>query len=246
MNDGSKSFSPHQISIKPKHQPRRLVVTYEVGVFEVLRGKMFTGIVSEIGKVKSILKKGSSMQLEVTCSRALVNGTAIGASIAINGVCLSVVKKKGSLSFDVVDNTFKRTNLKRLKISSPVNLEKALRLGDDVSGHMVSGHVDDERTIYKLQKTSDRCTLDISLLPKDEKYLVPRGAVAIDGISLTVAEVFGTFFRIYLIPHTLKNTILKFKKIRDYVNIEFDIAAKYAEKRSAKPITNDLLRKNGF
>jgi len=207
---------------------------------------MFTGIVGEIGKVKSILKRGSSVRLEVMCSGTLIKDTAIGASIAINGVCLSAVKKNGSLFFDVVGNTFKRTNLKRLKISSPVNLEKALRLGDDVSGHMVSGHVDDERTIYKLQKTSDRCTLDISLLPKDEKYLVPRGAVAIDGISLTVAEVYGTFFRVYLIPHTLKNTILKFKNIRDYVNIEFDIAAKYAEKRSAKPITQDLLRKKGF
>jgi len=207
---------------------------------------MFTGIVSEIGKVKSILKRGSSVQLEVLCSETLIKDTAIGASIAINGVCLSAVKKNRSLFFDVVDNTFKRTNLKKLKISSPVNLEKALRLGDDVSGHMVSGHVDDERTIIRLQKTSAKCTLDISLLPKDEKYLVPRGAIAIDGISLTVAEVYGTFFRVYLIPHTLKNTILKFKNIRDYVNIEFDIAAKYAEKRSAKPITRDLLRKKGF
>jgi len=207
---------------------------------------MFTGIVGEIGKVKSILKRGSSVRLEIMCSGALIKDTAIGASIAINGVCLSVVKKNGSLFFDVVDNTFKRTNLKRLKISSPVNLEKALRLGDDVSGHMISGHVDDERTIYRLQKTSDRCTLDISLLPKDEKYLVPRGSVSIDGISLTVAEVYGTFFRVYLIPHTLKNTILKFKNIRDHVNIEFDIAAKYAEKRSPKPITQDLLRKKGF
>ncbi len=207
---------------------------------------MFTGIVSEIGKVKSLSRRGASVRLEVLCGKDFIKETAIGASISINGVCLSAVRKNGSLFFDVVENTFKKTNLKRLKISSSVNLEKALKLGDDVSGHMVSGHVDGERRIKRIQKSSVECILEVSISPKDEKYLVPRGSVAIDGVSLTVAEVYGTFFRVYLIPHTIENTVLKLKKQNDHVNVEFDAAAKYAEKNSAGAITKDFLRKKGF
>jgi len=209
-------------------------------------GKMFTGIVSEIGKVKNLLRRGASVRLEVLCGKRLIKETAIGASIAINGVCLSAVRKNGSLFFDVVENTFKKTNLKRLKVSSPVNLETALRLGDDVSGHMVTGHIDGERRIKRIQRSSDKCVLDVNMLPKDEKYLVSRGSVAIDGVSLTVAEVYGTFFRAYLIPHTIENTVLKFKKQNDYVNVEYDMAAKYIEKGLNAVISKDFLRKKGF
>ncbi|MBL7072946.1 MAG: riboflavin synthase [Candidatus Omnitrophica bacterium] len=207
---------------------------------------MFTGIVSEIGKVKSIRRRGALVQLEVECGKRLIKETAIGASIAINGVCLSVTRKNGSLFFDVVENTLKKTNLKRLKISSPVNLEKALKLGDDVSGHMVTGHVDDERRIKRIQRSSAKCILDVNISPNDEKYLVQRGSVAIDGVSLTVAEVYGTFFRVYLIPHTIENTVLKFKKQNDHVNVEYDMTAKYIEKGLGEVISKDFLRKKGF
>jgi len=207
---------------------------------------MFTGIVREIGKVKSLLKRGALVRLEVLCGGDLLKEIAIGASVAINGVCLSAVRKNGSLFFDVVENTFKKTNLKRLKISSPVNLEKALKLGDDVGGHMVSGHVDGERRIKRIQKSSDKCILEVSISPEDKKYLVSRGSVAIDGVSLTVAEVYGTFLRAYLIPHTIENTVLKFKKQNDYVNVEYDMAAKHIKNGLEGGITKDFLQHKGF
>ena len=207
---------------------------------------MFTGIITEIGEVKNVIRKGNSFLLEVKCDKTPEN-IAIGDSVAVNGVCLSVVKKKGTLLFDVVKNTFDKTNLKRLKTGDPVNLENAMKLGDTLSGHMVSGHVDCERPIRNNKKTPKGWVLDIGLLPGDEKHLVPQGSVAIDGISLTVGEISGNFLRIFLIPHTLENTILKLKRTKDYVNLEFDMMAKYAEKKKpASAITENILRKKGF
>ncbi len=207
---------------------------------------MFTGIVTGIGEVESIVKKSDAARLEIRCGKTL-EGIETGDSVSINGVCLSVVGKNKSLTFDVVGNTLNKTGLKRLKKGDKVNLENALRHGDKISGHMVSGHVDGERVIKQLTKTSKGYTLDISFLAGDEKYLVPRGSVSIDGISLTVAEITHGYFRIFLIPHTLENTTLKLKKTGDYVNLEFDTMAKYAEKgKSSGSITKDTLRRTGF
>lgn len=207
---------------------------------------MFTGIVKELGKVKKFTPKGDVYSLVVKCAE-VSKGIDIGDSIAVNGVCLSVVKiNKDSLVFDAVRNTVKNTNLRRLRVGSVVNLENALRLGDDISGHMVSGHVDGERSLKANKKTRKGWVLDVKLLPGDEKYIVSKGSIAIDGISLTVGEVLPGAVRIFIIPHTLENTSLSGKKAGDHVNVEFDLTAKYAAKGSSGAINMDSLRHNGF
>ena len=208
---------------------------------------MFTGIIKEIGKIKSIKRSGSSVRLTVAC--ATVNkDLETGDSISVSGVCLSAVGKDASgISFDCVKNTFDVTNLKRLKAGDAVNLEGALKMGDKVSGHMVTGHVDGERVIKKNTTTSKGWMLEVAVLGDDEKYLVPKGAVSVDGVSLTVGELSPYSFKIFLIPHTLDNTTLKLKKTGDYVNVEFDIMAKYAERKNFKGrITEEMLKEKGF
>ena len=207
---------------------------------------MFTGIITEIGEVKSIVRKGPSARLEIACKK-VGKDINLGDSVAVNGVCLSVVDASDSLFFDVVGNTLSKTVFKRLKAGDAVNLESALKLGDTLSGHMVSGHVDGERVVKNNRKISGDQVLDIGILPGDEKYLLARGSVAVDGVSLTVGELSRGFFRIYLIPHTLDNSTLKSKRPGDYVNVEFDMMAKYAERNSQKgTITGDMLVEKGF
>jgi riboflavin synthase len=207
---------------------------------------MFTGIIQEIGKTESIKKGSSSVKLEVSCEK-IAEDVKLGDSISVNGTCLSVVDSKAkSLSFDVVINTFSVTNLKRLRAGSLVNLESALKLGEKVSGHMVTGHIDGERIVKSNSQTSRGWTIEVGTLPGDEEYLVSKGAVAIDGISLTIGELLPNSFKIFLIPHTLENTTLKLKKCGDYVNVEFDIMAKYAKKNKGSNITEKILREKGF
>ena len=207
---------------------------------------MFTGIVEEIGEVKGIYRKGDSVRLTVSCDK-IKEGLELGDSVAVNGVCLSVTGKEKDVTFDVVKNTFDLTGLKRLKAGSKVNLENAMTLGDKVSGHMVSGHIDGERIIKNNMKSSKGWTLDVSIQAGDEKYIVPKGSISIDGVSLTVGEVYSGAFRIFLIPHTLDNTILKDKKAGDYINVEFDTIAKYTQKQKREgSITKDFLQEKGF
>ncbi|MEA3489683.1 MAG: riboflavin synthase [Candidatus Omnitrophota bacterium] len=207
---------------------------------------MFTGIITEVGKVKRVRRTGPSAVLEVMCRKA-GDPLSPGESVAVNGVCLSVTGRRSGLLFDVVGNTLEKTNLKRLKTGDPVNLESALKIGDTLSGHMVSGHVDCERRLKNGKKTAKGWIMDISIFPGDRRHLVRKGSIAVDGVSLTVGELTVNRLRIFLIPHTLENTILKLKKTGDYVNLEFDIMAKYAEKRnSGNMITEDMLREKGF
>jgi len=207
---------------------------------------VFTGIISGIGEVKSIARKGLSTRLEITCAET-VETPGLGDSVAVNGVCLSVTGKNNNLVFDVVRNTLNMTNLKRLKPGSAVNMEGALRLGDALSGHMVSGHIDAERAIKSNRKTSRGWALDIGICPGDERYLVARGSIALDGVSLTVGELSRGFFRVFLIPHTLGNTTLRSKKTGDYVNVEFDMTAKYAARaKQTGSVTEEMLREKGF
>jgi len=206
---------------------------------------VFTGIVKEIGKVKSLRWDGSVRRLNVACEK-VTEGLAIGDSVAVNGVCLSVASLAGGTVFDVVGNTLNKTNLKRLRAGDPLNLESAMKLGEKISGHMVTGHVDGVRVLRCSSRTSRGWVVDISALQEDAKYLVPEGAVAVDGVSLTVGEVYRDFFRIYLIPLTLKDTTLSSKKTGDRLNVEFDMMAKYAEKQRKGSITEDTLRRAGF
>ena len=208
---------------------------------------MFTGIVSETGKVESISRKGLSFSLKVKCKN-VNKDLEMGDSVAVNGVCLSVVGKfPESATFDVVKNTFNITNLKRLKKGDPVNLEGSLKMGDKLSGHMVTGHIDGERLIKANKNTPDGWMIEVAALAGDEKYLVPKGAVAVDGVSLTIGDLFPGSFRVFLIPHTLKNTTFELKKAGDYVNVEFDILAKYAERKGQSgSITKEMLMEKGF
>ncbi len=206
---------------------------------------MFTGIIKEKGTVKKIFRSGREYKIEITAD-SVGNGLDLGASIAVNGVCLSLVeKKKRSLVFDIVKNTYDLTNLKRVKKSSPVNLEEALKAGDDISGHMVSGHVDAERKILKNQRSSSGWILDIETSSSDNDHIAPKGSIAIDGISLTISEIKPGYLRIFLIPHTLENTTLSNKKPGDFVNIEFDMLSKYS-KPDRSAISRDFLAKRGF
>ncbi|MGD2279403.1 MAG: riboflavin synthase [Candidatus Omnitrophota bacterium] len=208
---------------------------------------MFTGIISETGKVESITRKGSSFSLKVKC-KSVNKGLEAGDSVAVNGVCLSAVgKDPQSATFDVVKNTFNITNLKRLKTGDPVNLEGSLKVGDKLSGHMVTGHIDGERVIKANKETSNGWMIEVAARPEDGKYLVPKGAVAVDGVSLTIGELFRGSFRIFLIPHTRKNTTFELKKAGDYVNVEFDILAKYAERKGpSSSVTKEMLMEKGF
>ena len=208
---------------------------------------MFTGIIQEIGTVKKISRKRDMTYLEVSCKQVL-RDAVLGDSIAVNGVCLSIVKKGTDLlGFDVVFNTFNTTNLKRFRSGSAVNLESSLKMGDDISGHMVSGHIDKERTLIRNTKTIDGWILEINIKAEDRKHIVTKGSITVDGVSLTIGDIGANSIKIFLIPHTLDNTVLKNKKTGDHVNIEFDQLGKYAAKDSAKSnITKNMLFEKGF
>ncbi|MFN3740642.1 MAG: riboflavin synthase [Thermodesulfovibrionales bacterium] len=190
---------------------------------------MFTGIVVELATVSSFIKKGSGSSLYVKTS--VGEDASIGDSIAINGVCLTVVDKKdGILGFDLSEETMRTTNLKELSQGARVNIEPALKAGGSFGGHFVTGHIDCTGIIKTRQQRGDFIYFEV-LAPEDfMKYLVPKGSVAVDGISLTVVEVFKDYFSLVIIPHTAKLTTLGFKGPGDRVNLEADIIGKYVIK----------------
>lgn len=207
---------------------------------------MFTGIVEEIGKIKNIFSKGSSRALLLDAKK-IHEDTRIGDSISVNGVCLTVNEKKSDgLVFDVIEETLERTNLGFLKKGDSVNVEGALASGGKVSGHFVYGHIDGLRPVVGGKKGKDGGYVDIALNKEDHKYVLEKGSIAVDGVSLTVGKVFSDKVRIFLIPHTLKNTILPDTKTGNQVNIEFDFLAKYVYKQSRGGITEKFLKETGF
>lgn len=188
---------------------------------------MFTGIVEEMGLVEGLKRISDVYRLTVR-SNAVSEDGKIGDSICVNGVCLTVVERKGnSISFDIIQETIRRTNLGILKRNNLVNLERSLRLQDRISGHFVTGHIDGVGRIEKRFSASKDTCLEVCVEPDAAFYIAHKGSIALDGVSLTVGEVMGTKFRVYLIPHTLKVTNLGQKRIGDAVNIEVDILAKY-------------------
>lgn len=212
---------------------------------------MFTGIIEQTGIVKDISIKGDTRQLSVYLSKK-ADSLKIGDSISVSGVCLSVVTfEKNNLIFDVTEETFKNTSLRRAKTNDIVNIERSLKREGGLDGHFVLGHVDGTRKIKALKKDSRPYT-DILIFPDDKPYVVKKGSIAIDGISLTVSEVYESAIRVFLIPHTLENTNLKHKKAGDEVNIEFDILGKYAQKRllceknGSSRLTEEFLKNHGF
>jgi len=187
---------------------------------------MFTGIIREIGKVKKITKSGSSVKLGIESSFILSEAN-ISDSISVNGVCLTLSSKdKNILSFDAISSTLENTNIKRLKKNSYVNLEPALSLGKKVGGHFVLGHVDLELKLKKLIKKSGHWQLEIDLPSKLKNNILVNGSIAIEGVSLTVKKVLPRSFTVDVVPFTYSNTTIKYTRIGNFLNIEFDYLLK--------------------
>jgi riboflavin synthase len=187
---------------------------------------MFTGIIEELGRVRKIARRGNLALLEISAKETLID-TKVGDSIAVNGACLTVVSLgNGVFGFEVIAETQKVTNLGLLKIGEMVNLERSLRIGDRVSGHFVTGHVDCLGLVGKKSLRNGSVEFEISIPPYFMRYCLPKGSVSLDGISLTLAKMRASSFSVCIIPHTLKNTTLNFKGPSDKLNVEFDILAK--------------------
>jgi len=190
---------------------------------------LFTGIIEEIGYVKRINQQSRSAQIEIKADKVL-GDVAVGDSIAVNGVCLTVVTFDSQhFTADVMPETISKTNLRELKPGSPVNLERALQLGGRLGGHIVQGHVDAIGTIVEKQILEIAIIYRIATEPELLQYVVPKGSVAIDGVSLTVVDVFQDSFTVSLIPHTAHETVLGEKKPGDRVNLESDIIGRYVK-----------------
>jgi len=187
---------------------------------------MFTGIIEELGRVKRVSRSGRLMGLEISARKTLQD-TRIGDSIALNGVCLTVISlSDSSFSFEVMSETFRKTNLGLLKAGEQLNLERSLKLGDRVSGHFVSGHIDCLGIIRRKGIRNGNLAFEIAVPNSFMRYCLPKDSVSLDGISLTLAEKRANIFSVFIIPHTLKNTTLSFKGPSDKLNVEFDILAK--------------------
>ena len=182
---------------------------------------MFTGIVQGVGEV--ITKTSHNTVTSMTIKLPNVKSLAIGASVSINGVCLTVVSLDSNIvQFDIIDETLKRTNLGDISVGDFVNIERSLKFGDEVGGHVLSGHIYDTGIINSKTKKGDQMSLSILAPPSIQKYLTEKGYIAIDGISLTVGEIKDGCFDLHIIPETMRLTILDSKEVGDIVNIEID------------------------
>ena len=187
---------------------------------------MFTGIIEEIGKIKEKRYKGSGCKIIVEGEK-IFEDLKIGDSISVNGVCLTVEEiENKNFSVSLSFHTLKNTNLGDIKIGEYVNLERALKIGDRIGGHFLTGHIDFKTKIYSFKKDGEFYLMKILIPEEYKKFIVKKGSIGIDGISLTIAETFENGIIIYLIPFTIKNTNLKYKKQGDFVNVEIDIFAK--------------------
>ena len=190
---------------------------------------MFTGIIEEIGIVKQLVPGKVSYRLTVSANKVL-EGTQVGDSIATNGICLTVTAIHGNnFDADVMAETVRRTNFSSLHAGSRVNLERALTPMSRLGGHIVSGHIEGQGTIAARRIDGIAMVVTIATEPKLLKYIIKKGSIAIDGISLTVTNVNDSGFSVSLIPHTAKETTLGFKDVGDSVNLETDIIGKYVE-----------------
>jgi len=189
---------------------------------------MFTGIVEELGEVARFIHRDGAWRLEVKAQRVL-EGAEIGSSLALNGVCLTVVERAGTLlAFDVGPETLNATALADLAPGAPVNLERPLRLGAPLGGHLVLGHVDGIGRVERVTPERDTVRMKIAVPdPGMERYMIPKGSVAVDGVSLTVAGLEAGAFEVMVIPHTLDVTTLGKRSVGDRVNLEMDVIGKY-------------------
>lgn len=216
---------------------------------------MFTGIVEEMGKIVRVEKGAKSSRLTVSGDK-IFSDLKLGDSVATNGVCLTVTSfSKGIFTADVMNETLKRSNLGELRQGRMVNLERAMIANGRFGGHIVSGHIDGTGVITKIEQDDIAVWYTIRADRKIMKYIIEKGSVAIDGISLTIAKVTDNDFSVSLIPHTAKETVLGYKKTGDTVNLENDVVGKYIEhflsfkeepETKSSGITKEFLLKAGF
>jgi riboflavin synthase len=213
---------------------------------------MFTGIVEELGKVVElkILPDSGLLTLE---GRKVLEGTQIGDSISVNGVCLTVTKLQGNVfTVDVMAETLSKTNLKECSRGCRVNLERALQLSTRLGGHIVSGHVDGVGTIQRITPVGIAKVFEVKAPSSLLRYVLPKGSITIDGISLTVVDLLAHGFSVSLIPHTREETTLGFKGVGDTVNLETDIIGKYVARflektdEPKKDLSMNFLAEHGF
>lgn len=209
---------------------------------------MFTGIIEEVGIVKNIKKGTKSASITISCKK-IFDDLKSGDSVATNGVCLTVTNlSNSSFSADVMNETLSKSSLGSLQIGSRINLERAMPASGRFGGHMVSGHIDGTGKIISIKKDDIAVWYTVKTSTKIMQYIIEKGSIAIDGISLTVAKVNHDCFSVSVIPHTAKETTLSEKYIGCFVNLENDIVGKYIEKFSQnnKGITKEFIIKNEF
>ncbi len=191
---------------------------------------MFSGIVAEVGQVKAYRSQGNAASLTIAASQAFADA-AIGESVAVNGVCLTIVQRQGSIfTVDVSPETLRATNLGQLRAGGGVNLERSLRLNDLLGGHLVSGHIDGVGTIIEKRAEANAIHYVIQAPTNLMRYIVPKGSVAVDGISLTVVACLPAGFQVTIIPHTAAVTTIGRKDVGATVNLECDMLGKYVER----------------
>ncbi|HZX48190.1 MAG TPA: riboflavin synthase [Nitrospirota bacterium] len=191
---------------------------------------MFTGIIEELGTVKGVRRQSEGIRLSVT-AKLVMDGMKTGDSIAVNGVCLTVTEfDNSSFTADVSGETVKRSNLGKQRAGDRVNLERPMKLSDRLGGHLVAGHVDGIGVVRGVEKKGGMLLFNFEVPTEIQQYLIQKGSIAIDGISLTVNEVKGNRYTVTVIPHTTEMTTLGFKKTGDMVNLEADMIGKYVER----------------
>lgn len=211
---------------------------------------MFTGLVEQVGTIRSIQQNGNGLTLEIKADK-IVKDVALGDSIAVDGVCLTVTQfTHNSFRVDAVGETVSRSTLKERSVGDAVNLERALMAGQRMGGHIVQGHVDAVAKIAKVEQRDPEVWLIVDLPDSLQQFVVEKGSVTIDGLSLTIAETHASSIAIAVIPHTAQVTTIGHKKAGDAVNIEVDVLAKYIHKM-VQPykdagLTMDTLKKYGF
>ncbi len=214
---------------------------------------MFTGLIEEIGYIEKIETKTISTTMQIKAKKVL-DKVKVGDSIATNGACLTVVTHTdNTFTVDIMAETVRMTNIKTLRKGDPVNLERALRLSDRLGGHIVSGHIDGTGVIKEFREEENAIWVKIEASEEILKYIIKKGSITIDGISLTVAKLENETFSVSLIPLTRDDTTLASKKVGDIINLECDIVGKYVErlmgyenKESKDNVTMQLLQDNGF
>jgi riboflavin synthase len=212
---------------------------------------MFTGLIEEVSLLVNKIPQQNGMRLEIEATEVMKEAR-LGASIAVNGICLTVVEIGNRFfAVEAVKETLENTTIPFWQLPEPLNLERALAVGDRMGGHFVQGHIDGIGTIYSINRSEIETRIMINCSSEIMRYIVRKGPIAVDGISLTVAEIDSEDFSIAIIPYTWENTNLHFRKIGDKVNLETDVLAKYVEKMSysreiKSQITEETLRQAGF